>query len=230
MTRRQFAIVPAAGIGSRMGASIPKQYLTLLNSAVIEHSILRLLSLPSILKVMVVIGPNDQHWSSLPIASHPQVQVCLGGESRSDSVLCGLKALSGQIAPKDWVLVHDAARPCVSTESIQNLIEKVELNHACGGLLAVPVADTIKRAIDSGVVVETVPRNHLWCAQTPQMFEWEALYGALIQAYATQKMITDESSAMEIAGFEPLLVEGRSDNIKITHPSDLSLAEVILSL
>ena len=229
-------VIPAAGIGSRMQTSIPKQYLSIAGKTVIEHSISALLSHPRINKVMVVLHPNDENFSKLDCANNPQVLICQGGEERVDSVLKGLHACmkSSAVTETDWVLVHDAARPCISLKEIDALLAIRE--HSVGGILATPVSDTIKLAADSSSeesapqVQRTVDRTGLWQAQTPQFFPINDLIHAIEQAQQNTIQITDEASAMESVGATVKLVEGRSSNIKITRPSDLSLAEFYLNL
>jgi 2-C-methyl-D-erythritol 4-phosphate cytidylyltransferase len=210
-----------------MGSSIPKQYLPLGDSLVIEHTLERLLAHPSIRGVLVAISPGDGWWESTRFCSSLRVRQVSGGAKRCHSVLNALKQLTQLAAPDDWVLVHDAARPCLSGSDIDRLVGELS-GHPVGGLLAVPLHDTVKRADASGQVVETLPREQLWRAFTPQMFRLEALRMALEQALEQGFEVTDEARAMELAGFSPLLVEGRGDNIKITRPEDLALAAFYL--
>jgi len=231
-TARFWALVPAAGIGSRMGAEIPKQYLRLHGKTILEHTLERLLQIPELAGVLVAINAADTHWPELPLANDARIQVVEGGDERRDSVLNGLRALEPQVDEQDWVLVHDAARPCVRLDNICAMCEQLE-GHPVGGILGVPVADTLKRSQQTGdgtfEIEATVDRSALWRAQTPQMFRFGVLYPAIQQALAEGYAITDEASAVEHAGLAPLMVEGRSDNIKITRPEDLVLAEVILT-
>ncbi|HQZ02040.1 MAG TPA: 2-C-methyl-D-erythritol 4-phosphate cytidylyltransferase [Thauera sp.] len=222
---RHFAIVPAAGSGSRMGAERPKQYLSLLGRPLIHHALSVLCASPDIDKVFVVLSIDDAEWSRHDwSALGPKlVPLFCGGATRADSVLGGLRAIAAEVAQSDWVLVHDAARPCLAPWHIDKLVR--ELAHEdVGGLLAVPVADTLKRADDYRHVAATVPRDSLWQAQTPQMFRYIMLRRALEGA----KHVTDESSAIEAAGLRPRLVEGDATNLKVTYPLDLHLAEWIL--
>lgn len=216
------AIVPAAGIGSRMGASIPKQYLDLAGICVLERTIRLLLSMPCVGKVIVPLKDDDDIFDSLKIASEPRVVRTEGGKERVDSVLSGLR-----LASTEWVLVHDAARPCVDPSDIQKLID--EAVPCGGGILVMKTRDTMKRVGADGVIEETVDRSCLYHALTPQLFKTEELAKAIECALKTGIAVTDESSAMEAAGFRPLPVEGRPDNIKITRPGDLELAAFILS-
>jgi len=171
---------------------------------------------------------NDPYWQRIEYATHPSVVRVDGGTERCHSVLNALNVLSTKAAPDDWVLVHDAARPCVYTQDITNLLDNVEKNQLIGGLLGMPVRDTMKRTDDLNQVASTVERNQLWHAFTPQMFQLQALRTALDDALAAGIQITDEASAMEWAGYKPLMVEGSADNIKITRPEDLKLAEFYL--
>ena len=223
---RHFALVPAAGSGSRMGAARPKQYLPLLGKPLIFHSLSVLCAAPEIDTVFVVLSVGDAEWGHHDWSSlGPKlVPLFCGGGTRADSVLGGLRAISREAEPSDWVLVHDAARPCLASWHIDKLVR--ELAHdEVGGLLAVPVADTLKRANAQRHAVETVPRDSLWQAQTPQMFRYVMLRRAL-EAAST---VTDEASAVEAAGLHPKLVEGDATNLKVTYPLDLHLAEWILS-
>ena len=224
---KYWAIVPAAGIGRRMEADKPKQYLSLAGSTVIEHSLRCLQQVSVFEKIAVCIAEHDTYWAELAIAqSVLQVQ---GGSERCFSVLNGLRALSAYAQADDWILVHDAARPCVRVTDIQALIEQVS-QHPVGGLLATAVRDTMKRADEQQQVAETVPRTDMWLALTPQMFRFQALKQALESALAHNILVTDEAQAMERQGKQPLLVAGHADNIKITHPQDLALAEVFLKI
>ncbi|WP_299981790.1 2-C-methyl-D-erythritol 4-phosphate cytidylyltransferase [uncultured Pseudoteredinibacter sp.] len=233
MSNPQFwAVIPAAGIGSRMASDRPKQYLSLNNKTVIEHSLEKLLVNPQIAGVYVAIAEHDRFWAELDISKHPKVQRVDGGSERADSVLNALQAMavdqSSNIQPNDWVLVHDAARPCLRPESLQALIESLA-DDAVGGILANPVSDTIKRVASDNHIQQTIDRRALWQAQTPQMFRFELLRESLQNALAQNVAITDEASAIEWAGQVAKVVPGPSDNIKITRPEDLALAQFILS-
>ena len=223
---RHFAIVPAAGSGSRMTSEIPKQYLPLLGQPMIRHALATLCAAPAIEKVFVVLSVGDAQWSSYDWRDlgSKLVPLFCGGPTRADSVLAGLRAISGEVAASDWVLVHDAARPCLAPWHIDKLVR--ELAHEeTGGLLAVPVADTLKRADASRHVTATVARESLWQAQTPQMFRYIMLRRALEGAID----VTDEASALEAAGLRPKLIQGDATNLKVTYPLDLHLAEWILN-
>lgn len=219
-------VVPAAGVGTRMGVACPKQYLPLVGKTVIEHTLERLLTLPNVAGVYLVLGAGDTYWNDLSLAQNNQIRRVTGGAERCDSVLNALAQLQDQASPDDWVLVHDAARPCIHTHSILQLIEQVK-NHSVGGILGVPVSDTLKQVVDS-VIHSTADRRLLWQAQTPQMFRLGLLRDCLQRALVDGKVITDESSALECYGYQPLMVQGRSDNIKITRPEDLAIAAMLL--
>lgn len=221
---RFWVVIPAAGSGVRMGATLPKQYLPLAGRTVIEHSMARLAALPGVAGLVVALAADDPYWSTLKLQLDVPVQRITGGAERCHSVLAALTWLLGVADARDWVLVHDAARPCVRRSDLQRLIETLA-DDPVGGLLAIPARDTKKRADASGRVVQTVDRTDLWKAQTPQMFRLGALHEALSRAIVAGDLVTDEASAMERAGLMPRLVEGHSDNIKITRPEDLVLAE-----
>jgi 2-C-methyl-D-erythritol 4-phosphate cytidylyltransferase len=223
-----WVIVPAAGIGRRMRSEIPKQYLALDGHSVLEHSLQRLALLPGVSEIIVVLAPDDTFWPKqrLDLISHTLTTV-VGGKERCDSVLSGLRALADRAQTDDWVLVHDAARPCVRVSDIQQLVDQCRLDPV-GGLLAMPVRDTMKRADASGRVEKTVAREQLWHALTPQMFRYDKLVRALEQAQQQNVHVTDEAMAMELAGMQAKLVEGHADNIKITRPEDLALAAFYL--
>lgn len=216
------AVVPAAGRGSRMQANKPKQYLPLGDRTIIEQTLTRLLSHPQIEKVVVVIADDDHYFSSLAIASHPNIVVTTGGPERAISVLNGLACVE-----TDWVLVHDAARPCITHGDLDRLLLAVERGED-GAILATPVKDTMKRSNSVQQIETTVERGHLWHALTPQMFPTQQLADAIDAGLAQALVLTDDASAMELAGFKPLLVTGRADNIKVTQPEDLALAAFIL--
>lgn len=212
-----------------MGAGRPKQYLPLQNQSVIFHTLSRLAQLPGLKAILVGISADDPYWSSLRELTHalpcPVIKY-EGGVSRAETVARGLKRIAGEAGANDWVLVHDAVRPCVQIDDIRKLIEQVG-HDTDGGLLALPVSDTLKSERD-GRSLQTVDRTHLWRALTPQYFPLRLLATAIDAAMKKGVDITDEASAMELNGVRPRLVVGRADNIKITYPSDLLLAEHIL--
>lgn len=223
-----WAIIPAAGVGSRMQADRPKQYLPLDNKTVIEHTLDRLLSMPAISGAVLAISEGDEYWPALNYHSDKPLLIAQGGRERSDSVLNALQLLQQQVGDSRdvWALVHDAARPCVRTADIQHLIEQASNKN--GGLLALPVRDTMKRAGAGDAIDHTVNREGLWHALTPQMFRLDLLLAALSQAQQQQLSITDDASAMELAGYTPQLIEAHEDNIKITRAFDLQLAQLYL--
>ena len=220
---KYWAVVPAAGVGRRMQSDIPKQYLKLDKQTVLEHTLQQLLQHTAISGAVVAISEGDPYWSKQQIKSDKPVLQAEGGAERCHSVLNALYVLSQQADDNDWVLVHDAARPCLRQQDVSRLIDSLSEDEV-GGLLAIPVRDTMKRAEENCRVIDTVERNGLWHALTPQMFRLGLLRNALEQAIEDEALVTDESSAMEIAGYQPLLIEGSADNIKITRPEDLSLA------
>jgi 2-C-methyl-D-erythritol 4-phosphate cytidylyltransferase len=229
MSERCWAVVPAAGVGRRMGGATPKQYLELLGRKVIDHSLQRLLDHPRIEAAYVALADTDDEWDGTGHAGDTRVVRVAGGAERCHSVLNALHALATRAAADDWVLVHDAARPCLSAADLDLLIRQLK-DHPVGGLLGTPVQDTLKRVSADGAVEATVPRRDLWQAYTPQMFRLGLLIEALEQALARGELVTDDASAMELAGHRPLMVEGHAGNIKITRPADLALAAFYLSL
>lgn len=220
-------VIPAAGVGRRMGADVPKQYLALQGKPILVHAIERLAALPGVQGVMVAISETDEYWPALDLSLPVPLWTCAGGVERCHSVLNALTDLGLHAADEDWVLVHDAARPCVRHDDLEKLLATLEADEV-GGLLAMPVRDTMKRAEPDGRVVTTEPREGLWHALTPQMFRLGLLRHALEEAIEAEELVTDESAAMERAGYRPRLVEGHGDNIKITRPEDLALAEFFL--
>ncbi|VAX10746.1 2-C-methyl-D-erythritol 4-phosphate cytidylyltransferase [hydrothermal vent metagenome] len=225
-SQNHWAVIPAAGVGKRMRVDVPKQYLSLCGKPVIAHTIERLAAQPQIKGLVVALSEDDAYWTDLVFAIDKPLWRAAGGAERCHSVLNALHILSTHADDNDWVLVHDAARPCVRTEDISLLIDTVT-EEDIGGLLAIPVRDTMKRS-NKNTVVDTVDRNGLWHALTPQMFRLGTLRAALIQTLEDKALVTDESSAMELAQYAPVLVEGHADNIKITRPEDLILAEFYL--
>lgn len=223
--QRHYAIVPAAGSGSRFGGETPKQYQSLAGRPLIYYSVAALCRCQAIDRVWVVLSPDDRWWRQYDWTSlgHKLETVYCGGASRSESVANGLAAAATAAHDDDWVLVHDAARPCLSQANLAALCEQLA-DDPVGGILAVPVADTLKRADDEQRVARTESRDGLWQAQTPQMFR----YGLLCRVLAEHTDGTDEASAIEAAGFNPRLVAGDISNFKVTFPADLRLADLIL--
>jgi len=218
-----YALAPAAGSGSRMGSELPKQYLPLAGQPMIFHALNTLCTNTDIGTVFVVLAPDDTlfhtyDWSRFGDKLQP---LYCGGATRAESVLNGL--LASELEPDDWVLVHDAARPCLSQEQLARLIGELR-NDAVGGILAVPVADTLKRADATQHIAQTESREGLWQAQTPQMFR----IGLLLQALQSVRNVTDEASAVEALGLHPKLVVSDPTNFKVTYPQDLLLAELLL--
>ena len=224
---RYWAVVPAAGIGRRMGAALPKQYLSLRGRTVLEPTLARLHRLPEIEALVLALHPRDRHWPALDASVFPRLETVNGGEERVHSVRLALAALQGRARPHDWVLVHDAVRPCVAVSDIRHLLETLR-DDAVGGLLAAPVSETVKRAAAGDVVEATLDRSRLWLAATPQMFRFGLLVEALDHALARDLAVTDEAAAVEALGQPVRLVAGRADNIKLTRPEDLRLAEFLL--
>lgn len=223
MLRKIIAVIPAAGVGARMQADKPKQYLTILGKTILEHTLSIMLSHPSIERIIVALGKDDPYAPTLSLLSHPKIQCVEGGETRAESVLNALNAIDEENA---WALVHDAARPCLAHADLNKLLG-IDDDH--GAILAIPVTDTIKRSNGAQKIIATEDRSQLWQAQTPQFFRADLLKTSLKKGLSNNDTITDEASAMELAGFQPHLVAGRSDNIKVTRPEDLALAEFYLT-
>ncbi|MDO8846303.1 MAG: 2-C-methyl-D-erythritol 4-phosphate cytidylyltransferase [Methylicorpusculum sp.] len=222
---RFWAIVPAAGVGKRMQADRPKQYLSLAGKAVLEQTLIRLLDVEQLSGIAVAISPEDPYWPELEIAGHPKVITAPGGKERADSVLSGLRSIRERADDNDWVLVHDAARPCITRSDVVLLIESLK-DDAVGGILALSSHDTLKQ-VEGRTIHGTLDRTHIWRALTPQMFRYGMLKAAL-ETGEGNPAITDEASALELMGYQPKIVEGRPDNIKITRPEDLALAQFYL--
>ncbi|WP_212744492.1 2-C-methyl-D-erythritol 4-phosphate cytidylyltransferase [Thalassotalea litorea] len=219
-------VVPAAGIGKRMASDIPKQYLSLAGKTILEHTVERLLSHPNISCVIIALNPQDTYFNTLPLANHKNVITVVGGDERCDSVLSGLHAVKNTVN-SPYVLVHDAARPCITHHDISQLIGHcIDTNR--GGILASRVRDTMKRSSADNQITHSEPRENLWHALTPQLFKTDELTAALIKALAEHQRITDEASAMEYCHYPADVIPGRADNIKVTQPEDLHLAEFIL--
>lgn len=222
---QHFALLPAAGVGTRIGAAHPKQYLDIQGRPMIWHAIHAFDRHPAIVRVYVVISPEDAWWNDYDWSGFSRLTVLRrGGATRAESVLNGLDAMAGEVKGDDWVLVHDAARPCLSRALLDKLFAEVD-GDGVGGILAAPVADTLKREGETGRIRETVSREKLWGAQTPQMFPHGLLTRALRQAGTT---VTDEASAVEALGLSPRLVESDLTNLKVTYPRDLEVAAWLL--
>ena len=218
-------VIPAAGVGKRMQAHCPKQYLTINHQTILEHTVLRLLSHPEVSLIVISLGAEDEYYPQTSLFNHPKIETVIGGKERVHSVLSGLKSIDHERYP--WVLVHDAARPCITHVDISCLIARCREKKQ-GGLLASPVRDTIKQSKTTNHVDKTIDRSVLWHALTPQMYKTEELTTAISAALNNQTDITDESSAIEMYGLPSMLIEGRGDNIKITREDDLAMATFIL--
>ncbi len=217
-----WAVVPAAGVGKRMQADRPKQYLPLAGKTVLEQTLARLIQADVFSAIAVAISREDPYWPELACSNDEKIITAAGGKERADSVLSALKSLTEQASDDDWVLVHDAARPCLTSEDIHLLIETLKEDEV-GGILALSSHDTLKN-VDGLKITETIDRSVIWRALTPQMFRYGLLKQAL-EAAVGNSAVTDEASALEMQGLQPKIVEGRPDNIKITRPEDLSLAQ-----
>ena len=223
-----WAVVPAAGRGTRFGSETPKQYLQVAGQPLIAYTLAALLTHPVVEGVMVAISDNDADWPGWTTFADKPVLTCKGGATRAQSVLAALHALPESVKADDFVLVHDAARPNLGLEDLQQLLERGR-NDPVGAILAAPVRDTLKRAGDDGGIDATEPRQRLWRALTPQLFRRMQLVRALEEAGKAGVDVTDDSMAMELQGSRPLLIEGNEDNFKITTPADLARFEFILS-
>lgn len=235
-----WVVIPAAGKGTRFGAATPKQYLPLIDDrCVLECTLACFVDHPRVAGVVVAVAPGDSYWHSLPLSRHPRVSTVIGGAERADSVrnaldyLCSEPQSTGQLlnggayaAGNDWVLVHDAARPCLSAQALDGLFTALK-DDPVGGILALPVSDTVKQS-SGEKIAKTLDRRALWLAQTPQMFRLGLLRRALTDALAAGAVITDEASAIEWLGHAPRLVPGEARNLKITHSDDLALARFYL--
>jgi 2-C-methyl-D-erythritol 4-phosphate cytidylyltransferase len=225
---KYWAIVPAAGSGRRMAADMPKQYLPLQGSTVLEQALNTLFNCERIEGVVLALSATDDYWPEIaPRISGKNLACVAGGSERCHSVLNAVHHLRGFAHGHDWVLVHDAARPCLRADDANALMEALA-DDSCGGLLGVPVSDTIKRLGADERVAATVERRDLWHAQTPQMFRLGLLHLSLERAVSQGRVVTDEAAAMELSGYRPRMIRGHADNIKITVPSDLALAEFYL--
>ncbi|WP_439822707.1 2-C-methyl-D-erythritol 4-phosphate cytidylyltransferase [Rhodanobacter sp. FW021-MT20] len=222
-----WCVVPAAGRGMRVGGPMPKQYMDLAGVPMIERTLDRLAAHPMIEGLVVVLAAGDERWEGIERTWGKRLLAATGGDERCDSVLAGLRALPPDVRTDDFVLVHDAARPCVRHEDITRLIERGSA--VDGGLLGAPLRDTLKRSDSMSCSQGTEPRDYRWRAFTPQMFRRGQLATALQRAVDTNVKVSDEAMAMELAGFAPLLVEGAEDNIKVTTAADFALAEFLLA-
>lgn len=226
---RFWLVIPAAGIGRRMQAACPKQYLTVSGKTILELTLQCFLERPDVMGIVLALAEHDTWWSQLDMAGDPRIQTVIGGAERADSVLNALLALNDRGAQADdWVLVHDAARPLLKSADLERLLLELA-DDPVGGILAVPARDTLKQVSATGAILTTIDRSVIWHALTPQMFRLGLLQRALADALQAQVAITDESSAMEWAGLSPRIVEGCASNIKITRPEDLQLLQNLLT-
>ena len=223
-----WAVIPAGGSGRRMAADKPKQYLKLLKRTVLEHSLLPFCGHPLIRGIAVVVADDDEYWPTLAVSGHARIVTASGGRERCHSVLNGLRRIGEFADDNDWVLVHDAARPCVTTADIDRLIAGLR-DHPVGGILALPVRDTVKQAGQDLKIQATLDREQLWRALTPQMFRLGLLQEAIALAVADNLLVTDEAQALEHRGYRPGIVQGGSHNIKVSLTEDLALAEFYLT-
>jgi 2-C-methyl-D-erythritol 4-phosphate cytidylyltransferase len=234
VSRALWALIPAAGIGSRFGADIPKQYCEINGQTILDISIAKMLAVPNLQGLVLALAANDSFWPKSIHYQNPKIHIVDGGAERADSVLNGLRFLKTYAAQKNinddvWVLVHDAARPCVQLASIKRLIETAAQDEH-GAMLAVPVADTLKRSgVSTSRIDATVSRENIWRGNTPQFFGLSTLNQAIADALAAGVLVTDEASAMEHAGYQPHLVVDSPTNIKVTLADDLALAELYLT-
>ena len=225
MAARCVGLIPAAGQGARLGGETPKQYLDLAGRPMLAHAAAALLAHPAVDLAFVVLAPDDERWATHDWRGFGDrlAPLWCGGATRRDSVLNGLIAMANVVDPEDWVLVHDAARPCLAREDLGRLIDAVREDDV-GGILAIPVADTLKRADGAERIAATEPRDGLWLAQTPQMFR----HGTLLRAIGGAGHVTDEASAVEAIGLRPRLVPGSARNLKVTFPGDAAMAVQLL--
>ncbi|HQZ45031.1 MAG TPA: 2-C-methyl-D-erythritol 4-phosphate cytidylyltransferase [Usitatibacteraceae bacterium] len=221
-----FALVPAAGQGTRLGDALPKQYLPIAGRPMMFHALEALAAVSRIDHVIAILSPLDRHWGAHDWSELPDKVEALfaGGASRGKTVANALSLLEGRAQAEDWVLVHDAARPCLAKSLVEQFLDEVG-DDPVGGLLAMPLADTLKRGEETMRVVETIPRAGLWRAQTPQMFR----YGLLRRGLARETEVTDESQAVEALGQMPRIVQGEAANLKVTFADDIALAEMVLA-
>ena len=224
-----WAIVPAAGVGLRMGSDTPKQYLPLNGTPVIAIALQKLASISEIKKIVVALHPQDRWFSQLQPRLGERFVTVRGGDQRPRGVVNALRSISTAAQEQDWVLVHDAVRPCVSSSDIRKLLTELD-HHAIGGLLGAPADNTLKQVDDQAVVRSTLNRGDIWNAFTPQMFRYGLPLAAIETAVENNTVVTDEASAIELMGQRPQMIEGARTNIKITHAADLALASKILEL
>ena len=223
-----WAVIPAAGIGERVGSSIPKQYLQIVGKTILQHAINPFVGHGRIAGITVALHPEDTHFATLGIgaAASDKVHTVIGGVTRTHSVLKALESIEAQLVKDDFVLVHDAARPCLTNNDLDLLIDTC-FAHEVGGIIGSRVADTLKH-VEKNNIVSTLDRENIWRAYTPQMFRFGLLQSAIQKAFKDNVCITDEASALEYIGYQPCMVEGDARNIKVTTVEDISLAEIFL--
>ena len=226
-SNKYWVVIPAAGIGKRMGDDIPKQYISVCGKTVIEHTIDNFISRNEIENICISISESDNYWPTLPISKNEKIITTVGGDERYESVYNGLRAIQDKATENDWVLVHDAVRPCLKKSIIDRLITDIS-SHDVGGILALPCSETMKRVNNSNEVEETINRQTAWRAQTPQMFKYKKLLLAIEKVINEDIFITDEAMAMELSNHKPIVILGDENNIKITHKTDLKYLELFL--
>tara|TARA_B100000427_G_scaffold327983_1_gene340030 strand:+ start:2764 stop:3468 length:705 start_codon:yes stop_codon:yes gene_type:complete len=225
---RLWVVIPAAGIGKRMGVDIPKQYITVCDKAIIEHTVEKFTSRNDLQGILVILSNSDQHWSTLELSKNNKITTVTGGEERYKSVYNALCSLKNKAGDDDWILVHDAVRPCITTFEIDQFIADLDHLNGIGGILALPCFETMKKANTNHEIEETIDRKFIWHAQTPQMFRYKKLFLAIEKIMNENIFITDEAMAMELAGYKPMLIQGTHSNIKITDQNDLKYLESFL--
>ena len=225
---RLWVVIPAAGIGKRMGVDIPKQYITVCDKAIIEHTVEKFTSRNDLQGSLVALSNSDQHWSTLELSKNNKITTVTGGEERYKSVYNALCSLKNKADDDDWILVHDAVRPCITTSEIDQFIADLDHLNGIGGILALPCFETMKKANTNHEIEETIDRKFIWHAQTPQMFRYKKLFLAIEKIMNENIFITDEAMAMELAGYKPMLIQGTHSNIKITDQNDLKYLESFL--
>ena len=225
---RLWVVIPAAGIGKRMGVDIPKQYITVCDKAIIEHTVEKFTSRNDLQGILVALSNSDQHWSTLELSENNKITTVTGGEERYKSVYNALCSLKNKADDDDWILVHDAVRPCITTSEIDQFIADLDHLNGIGGILALPCFETMKKANTNHEIEETIDRKFIWHAQTPQMFRYKKLFLAIEKIMNENIFITDEAMAMELAGYKPMLIQGTHSNIKITDQNDLKYLESFL--
>ncbi len=225
---RLWVVIPAAGIGKRMGVDIPKQYITVCDKAIIEHTVEKFTSRNDLQGILVALSNSDQHWSTLELSKNNKITTVTGGEERYKSVYNALCSLKNKAGDDDWILVHDAVRPCITTFEIDQFIADLDHLNGIGGILALPCFETMKKANTNHEIEETIDRKFIWHAQTPQMFRYKKLFLAIEKIMNENIFITDEAMAMELAGYKPVLIQGTHSNIKITDQNDLKYLESFL--